>query len=79
MVVKRSKVVIEVIVKTSSKSQKIEKRDSSYFVSLKSKPHNNSANKELIDVISNYFNIPKSSVNISLGLKNKKKLVEIDI
>lgn len=79
MVVKRSKVVIEVIVKTSSKSQKIEKRDSYYFVSLKSKPHNNSANKELIDVISNYFNIPKSSVNISLGLKNKKKLVEIDI
>ncbi len=69
--------VIEVKVKTSSKKVCIEERDNIYFVSLKSKPYKNSANLELIDVLSSYFNVPKSSVNISYGFRNKRKLIEI--
>ena len=70
--------IIEVRVKTSSIESKIEKIGSNYLVSLKNKPHNNKANIELIDIISSYFNIPKSSVNIIHGLKGKKKLIEIE-
>lgn len=69
--------IIEVRVKTSSKKVSIEKRDSYYYVSLKSKPHDNSANIELIDLLSSYFNIPKSSVNIINGVKSKRKLIDI--
>jgi len=70
-------VIIEVKVKTSSIESKIEKIGSNYLVSLNNKPHNNKANIELIDIISSYFNIPKSSVNIIHGLKGKKKLIEV--
>lgn len=69
--------VIEVSVKTSSKKVLVEKRDNGYTLFLKSKPHDNKANIELIDVLASHFNIPRSSVNISYGLKSKKKLVEI--
>jgi len=71
-------VIIEVVVKTSSGNSKVEERDSVYFVSLRSKPHNNCANLELIDTLARYFNVSKSSVNISHGLKGKKKLVNVD-
>lgn len=69
--------IIEVKVKTSSKKISIEKKENIFLISLKSKPKDNKANSELIGVISSYFNVPKSSVNISLGLKNKRKLIEI--
>ncbi len=69
--------IIEVRVKTSSKKTGVIKEGDIYFVSLKSKPFHNSANLELIDTLSSYFNIAKSSVKISKGLKSKKKLIEI--
>ena len=69
--------IIKVKVKTSSSKVSIKESDSCYTVCLKSKPHNNFANIELIDVLASYFNIPKSSVNIIKGLKSKTKLIEI--
>ncbi len=70
--------VIKVTVKTSSKEVLIKKIDDVYRISLKSKPFHNSANLELIGVLSSYFHIPKSSVKISHGLRSKNKLIEID-
>lgn len=69
--------IIQVKVKTSSSKVSVKESDSLYTISLRSKPHNNNANIELIDVISSYYNIPKSSVNIIKGLKSKTKLIEI--
>lgn len=69
--------IIKVKVKTSSSIVSVKESDSLYTVSLRSKPHNNFANIELIDVLASHFNIPKSSVNIIKGLKSKTKLIEI--
>lgn len=71
--------IIQVKVKTFSKSSSVVKVNNIYLVSLKSKPIKNKANIELIDTLSNYFHIPKSSVNIIHGMKSKSKLVEINV
>ncbi len=48
-----------------------------YLVRLKSIPIKNSANKELLEILSRYFRIPKSSIKILKGLKSRNKLVEL--
>jgi len=48
-----------------------------YYACLKDKPIHNSANMELIDLLSLYFNVSKSSVKILRGFKSRKKIVEI--
>jgi uncharacterized protein YggU (UPF0235/DUF167 family) len=70
-------VIIEVVVKPSHSVSKVLFSDGMYTLYLKSKPHNNKANIELIDLLSSYFNIPKTSVKILKGLKSKRKLIEI--
>jgi len=70
-------VVIEVTVKTSCKKSEIILKENIYHISLKGKPINNSANLELIDLLSSYFNTSKSSVKILRGLKGRKKIIEI--
>ena len=69
--------VIEVTVKTSCKKSEIFLKEDIYHISLKGKPINNSANLELIDLLSSYFNTSKSSVKILRGLKGRKKIIEI--
>ena len=70
--------IIEVKVKILSKNSSVKKIDNIYHVALKSKPVQNSANIELIDILASYFNVPKSSVNILRGQKSKQKLIRID-
>lgn len=48
-----------------------------YDLYLKSSPIEGRANKEVIDLLSDYFDIPKSLIKISKGLKSKNKVVEI--
>lgn len=70
---------IQVTVKSRSKISEIfQIEKSSYLVRLKSVPIENAANKELIEILSKHFRIPKSSIKILKGLKSKNKLVEIN-
>jgi uncharacterized protein len=48
-------------------------------VNLNSHPQNNEANKELIKVLSEYFNLPKTSISISSGSKSKIKIIELNL
>lgn len=68
---------IEVIVKTNSKENKIIFKDSVYHVYTKSPAKEGKANKEIIDLLSKYMDIPKSSIVIELGIKSKYKVVRI--
>jgi len=70
-------VVIEVHVKTSRSISDVSLKDDKYIVSLKSTPHKDKANIELIDILASHFNTSKSSVKILRGKKSKRKLVEI--
>jgi len=72
-------VKIQVAVKTKSKVTQVSQLQKfSYSVRLKSIPSENVANKELIQILSEYFSIPKTSIKILRGLKSKHKLVEIN-
>lgn len=54
----------------------IQTTDKKYIkVSVNSKPIDNKANLELIKVISEYFNIPKSNIEITRGLKSRYKQI----
>lgn len=65
-------------VKSNKKQQKVEKvGGNSFVVELKSPPVDGKANKELIEVLAEYFNTKKSNISIVSGHTSKKKIVEI--
>ena len=65
-------------VKTHAKEEKVEKiSGSSLKISVKELPINNSANEEVIEILSKYFKVAKSQINIIKGLKSKNKIIEI--
>ncbi|MBD2594340.1 DUF167 domain-containing protein [Nostoc spongiaeforme FACHB-130] len=65
-------------VKPNSKQQKVEEQaDGSLTVYLKSPPIDGKANEELIKVLADKFDVPKSYVSIKSGLSSRQKLIEI--
>jgi uncharacterized protein (TIGR00251 family) len=62
----------------NSKKLEIEKlNETSYRIKLNAPPRKGKANEKLIEVLSKYFNVPKSSVAIATGSKHRNKIVEI--
>ncbi|MBD2626813.1 DUF167 domain-containing protein [Trichormus variabilis] len=69
----------KVKVKPNSKQQKItEQEDGSLIVNLKSPPVDGKANEELIKLLAEKFDVPKSYIKIKSGLSSRQKIVEID-
>lgn len=69
----------KVKVKPNSKVPKVEENtDGSLTVHLKSPPIDGKANEELIRLLAEKFDVPKSYVTIKLGLSSRHKLVQID-
>lgn len=68
---------IQVVVKVGSSKNEISKDGEVYTVKLRSKPIKNSANIELVNLLSKHFEISKTSIRILKGLKSKSKLIEI--
>jgi uncharacterized protein len=69
----------KVKVKPNSKVQKItEEEDGSITIHLKSPPVDGKANEELIKLLAEKFDVPKSYIRIKSGLSSRQKLVEID-
>lgn len=70
----------QVKVKPNAKKQAIEESvDGSLTVYLKSSPVDGKANKELIGLLADQFEVPKSQIRIKSGLSSRTKWVEIDI
>ena len=65
-------------VKPNSKSPKIVEEDGSLTVHLKSPPIDGKANEELIKVLADKYDVPKSRITIKSGLTSRQKLVEIE-
>ncbi|MDZ8065565.1 MAG: DUF167 domain-containing protein [Nostoc sp. DedQUE08] len=66
-------------VKPNSKQQKIkEQPDGSLTVYLKSPPVDGKANEELIKLLADKFDVPKSHIRIKSGFSSRQKLMEID-
>ena len=69
----------KVKVKPNSKHQSIvEELDGSLTVRLKSLPVDGKANEELVKLLAERFDVPKSSIRIKSGLSSRQKLIEIN-
>ncbi|MCL5117228.1 MAG: DUF167 domain-containing protein [Candidatus Marsarchaeota archaeon] len=53
--------------------------EADYSIRIDAPAHEGKANKRLIEILSDYFKIPKSHVKIIKGASAKSKVVEIDI
>lgn len=69
---------LNVRVKTNTKKVRVEKGDDGLIVHLTVRPEKGKANEQLIEVLSEYFQIPKSKIFIDKGGKSKSKRVIID-
>ncbi len=69
---------IWVTVKPRAKTEEVRKTDDSqYIASVHAPPQEGKANKALIELLANYFSVPKSSVRIIRGQTSRKKLIEV--
>ena len=62
----------------SSKIEVIQISETEYQVKLTASPVVGEANEQLLKVLSDYFEIPKTRISILKGKTGKKKIVEID-
>ncbi len=70
---------IWVTVKPRAKKEEVRKTDDGeYIASVHAPPQEGQANKALIELLANYFSVPKSSVRIIRGQTGRRKLIEID-
>lgn len=71
---------INVSVLPNSKASEVVKIDeNSYKVRVNAPAVEGKANKRLVEILAEHFNVPKSSVSILKGFKNRNKIVDIDI
>lgn len=72
------KKIITVEVKPNSKEVKVEKiNDNVFKVRLSATPIGGRANKQLIEIMSDYFKVSKSQIEIKSGKTSKTKVLVI--
>jgi hypothetical protein len=65
-------------VKPNSRKEKIEKiKDTELRVWVNQRAHDGLANSGLVELLSSYYGLPKSRINILKGRTSKTKVVEI--
>ena len=69
--------IVKIKVNTSSKHTKVIEDKENVIVYAKSKPVDGAANKEVIELLAEYYSVPKSSVRIKNGNSSRYKLIEI--
>lgn len=70
---------VYVKVKPNSSQQKIvEFGEFRYLIYLKSAPENNSANIELINLLSKHLGVPASHIKIKFGASCGEKILEVN-
>ncbi len=69
---------ISVTVKPQARKTKVERLpDGSYRVAVSAPAHEGRANEAVIEVLADFFDVPKSRVEIVSGASGRKKIVEI--
>jgi len=61
----------------SKKEEVIKKSEDSFEVKVKAKPERGMANKEVLEILSVYFEIPESKIKLVKGFKKRNKIFEI--
>lgn len=68
---------VKVKVIANSKQEKVEKNDNELKVHLKEKPIHGKANKKLLKILAEYFNVQKNNIVIRKGESSSIKIIEI--
>lgn len=68
---------LAITVKPGSRQGKVEKTIDGYIAYVKEQPLENKANRALVKLLSEYFGVPKSRIEILTGKRSKQKIVEI--
>ncbi len=69
---------ITVLVKPNSKKEGVfEQDDGSFVVRVNTPPVDGKANKKVIDLLAKHFKVPKTSIELLLGSKSKKKIFNL--
>jgi uncharacterized protein (TIGR00251 family) len=68
---------ISLRVKPNMKEEKVERVDDVFIVWVKEPAKEGRANRAVIELLSEYFKIPKSQIVILSGMKSKQKIIEI--
>jgi len=70
---------VSVLVKLSSKKNQIQPSiDGCLNVFVTAKPKNGEANRAIIKLLADYYDLPKSQIKIISGLTSRNKIIEID-
>lgn len=69
---------ISVKVKPNSKIKRIEKlSDNEFMLFIKVPPKEGKANKAVVDLLSEYLDLPKTNITIIKGLTSRNKVLDI--
>jgi uncharacterized protein (TIGR00251 family) len=68
---------IQVTVKPNSRTSELEESDGIWLARVKSPPVDGKANKELLELIAEHFNVPRSRITIKSGAGARIKRVQI--
>jgi uncharacterized protein len=69
---------ISVSVKPNSRTEKVELiSEGHYLVKVNAPPVDGKANERLIELLSDYFKVPKSRIELASGGKSKNKIFQI--
>jgi len=70
---------IKVVAKTQAKKESIVKKSKDHFIiSVKEKAEKNMANKKIIEILAQYFEVPKGKVRIINGHHHPHKLIVVE-
>ena len=61
----------------SSQEKIVETNEGELTIYLRAKAHDGEANDALIKLLSKYYKVPKTSINIIRGAKSKSKIIEL--
>ncbi len=60
-----------------SRESIVQKDESTFLISVKEKPQNNNANKRIIQLIADWYQVPVSSIRIISGHQHPSKIFSI--
>ncbi|MHB2035747.1 MAG: DUF167 domain-containing protein [Nitrososphaerales archaeon] len=70
--------LIRVLVTPNAKEAKVTKiSNTDYEVKVDERAVDGRANKRLIEILSKYFNVPKSKIKIAKGAKSRDKMIQV--
>ncbi len=67
----------EIHIKSKSKRPGVVEKDGILEVSVSSAPFDGKANEEMLELLSDYFEVAKSAIEIVSGHKSRQKIIEI--